>query len=372
MSYSLATLWYERQRYLPGVLAVSFSCLLIALQCGLLLGLFSITSIPIDRSDADVWVGHPEVPSVDLGDPIPANWISYVSAVPQVKHADIYMQGFGYWKKPSGGRELCMVIGSRLEGPDPLGAIDQLTPDLRRQLSEPNAVVVDVGEFSRLGIKKIGDTAEVNAKHVRICGTVRGLKSLAGPYVFCSLETAKLLMHTPPSHVTFILARCYHKEDARAVVEAMKQYPKKFSVFTAADFSFHSRWHWLTKTGAGIALGLAAVLGCLVGAVVTSQTLQAATAASIKEFAVLRALGIPRWRMSMTVMAQSFWIGVAGVAIALPSIYGLAWLASTVTKILLPWQLILTSVAITMAMALLSGLWALRSLRHVEPVTLLR
>ena len=38
MSYSLATLWYERQRYLPGVLAVGFSALLIVLQFGLLKG----------------------------------------------------------------------------------------------------------------------------------------------------------------------------------------------------------------------------------------------------------------------------------------------------------------------------------------------
>ena len=61
MSYSLTTLWYERQRYLPGVLAVGFSALLIALQCGLLLGLFSITSIPIDHTRADVWIGSPAV-----------------------------------------------------------------------------------------------------------------------------------------------------------------------------------------------------------------------------------------------------------------------------------------------------------------------
>ncbi|HEY7424413.1 MAG TPA: hypothetical protein VH682_09315, partial [Gemmataceae bacterium] len=69
-SYSLTTLWYERQRYLPGVLAVAFSALLIALQFGLLLGLFSITSIPIDHTSADVWMGAPRVLSVDLGEPI--------------------------------------------------------------------------------------------------------------------------------------------------------------------------------------------------------------------------------------------------------------------------------------------------------------
>ena len=43
MSYALLTLWFDRQRYLPGVLAVAFSALLIALQCGLLFGLLSVS-----------------------------------------------------------------------------------------------------------------------------------------------------------------------------------------------------------------------------------------------------------------------------------------------------------------------------------------
>ena len=51
--------------------------------------------------------------------------------------------------------------------------------------------------------------------------------------------------------------------------------------------------YWLTMTNAGISAGFTAVLGLLVGAVVTSQTLYAATLASLREFAVLRALGIP-------------------------------------------------------------------------------
>src|ERR1700739_3615266 len=89
MSYSLATLWYERERFLPGVLAVAFSALLIALQCGLLLGLYSITSLPIDQSRADVWVGHPKVLSVDLGKGIPADWLAYVATLPEVLQSEI-------------------------------------------------------------------------------------------------------------------------------------------------------------------------------------------------------------------------------------------------------------------------------------------
>src|ERR1041384_2002590 len=100
MSYSLATLWYERQRYLPGVLAVAFSALLIALQCGLLLGLFSITSIPIDHTNADIWMGAPEVLSVDLGQGIRESAQDYLAAQPEVKYTEVYLQGFAYWSKP--------------------------------------------------------------------------------------------------------------------------------------------------------------------------------------------------------------------------------------------------------------------------------
>ena len=41
-------------------------------------------------------------------------------------------------------------------------------------------------------------------------------------------------------------------------------------------------------------------------------------------------------------------------------------------KVLLPWQLMVMAITLTMTMALLSGLAALRSLRLVEPAILLR
>jgi putative ABC transport system permease protein len=379
MSYALATLWHERQRFLPGVLAVAFSALLIALQCGLLLGLFSITSIPIDNSRADIWITHPKVPSVDLGATIPEAWMSY-AAYPEVEQTEPYMEGFAYWDRPTGGRELCLVIGSRL-GPEALGAIHQLTPEHRAMLSELGNVVVDRGEFDRLGIKKVGESAEVVGRRVTVVGTVTGLSSLAGPYVFCSIDTAKHLLRTIPDHASFLLAKCHNPADAQKVVDRINAYQQmtaydgkfKIEAYTAEAFSFQSRWHWLTKTKAGIALGLAAMLGLAVGMVVTYQTLKAATLASLREYAVLRALGIPRWRMALTVLAQSFWVGVTGVALAMPFIYLLAYLGTEVgAKVLLPWQLMVIAVGVTMAMAMLSGLLALRALRQVEPVTLLR
>jgi putative ABC transport system permease protein len=383
MPYSLSTLWFERQRFLPGVLAVAFSALLIALQCGLLHGLFSITSLPIDNTDADIWVGAPKVDSVDLGRPIPEAFLARVAEQPEIEKSEVYIQGFAYWSRPNGGAELCMVVGGRLDldHPDerPMGMVKELTPEMRCKLQEPGAVICDDSEKKRLDIKKVGDIAEVSGCRVRVVGMVHGLKSIAGPFIFCSVDTARrLLSRQGMNHTYYVLAQLKkdHKNDAQSVVSRLnsdKMNDGKLLAMTSDEFSRRSRWHWLTMTRAGIALGYAAALGLLVGGVVTSQTLYAATAACMREYAVLHALGIPRWRMAASVIAQSFWIGVIGIALAWPAAEGLGRIADWAgAKVLLPWWLLGGSAVVTMLVALLSGLFALRSLRLVEPAMLLR
>lgn len=371
MSYALATLWHDRQRFLPGVLAVAFSALLIVMQFGLLIGLFAITSIPIDQSHADLWVGSPDVLSVDLGQAIPERYLCWVTAQPEVTRCESFLEGFMHWTKPGGGSELCIVVGLSL-GQHPLSDIHGLTPEMRMRLAEPGAIIVDEGDLPRLGIRGIGSRAEITSQQVRVVGLVRGVRSLSGPYVFCSVPTARHLLRMTPDQITYVLASCRQPEDAAAVARRLRVYPT-MSAFPSHEFSLHSRLHWLTKTKAGIALGLAAALGLMVGAVVTSQTLYAATIASLREYAVLRALGIPRWRMALTVLGQSFWVGVSGLVLAVPAIWGLCRAArAAAVPVLLPPELLAGATAVTMVMVLLSGLAALRSLRLVEPAVLLR
>jgi putative ABC transport system permease protein len=375
MNFALATLWHERQRYLPGILAVAFSAVLIALTCGLLLGLLSVTSIPITRTRADVWVGSAGVLSVDIAGVVPTGWTSRVMESPGVTACEEYCEGFSKWKKANGADELCIVIGCRLED-NALGAVNALTPELREKLTEPNSVVIDEAELPRLGLTiGVGETGEILGRKVRVVGLIKGYSSLAGPYVFCSLGTARPMLRLKPDQASYLLAKTRDPAEAPGVASRLREkYGDEMSAFTSSEFTRRSEWHWLTKTKAGIAMGVLSLLGLLVGAVVTGFTLYAATAASIKEYAVLRALGIPRWRMGMAVMNQSFWVGVLGVAVGLPTMYGLARAAEAAGNLrvfLAPW--LLGSVGIiTLAMALMSGLAALRILRQVEPANLLR
>jgi putative ABC transport system permease protein len=372
MPYALVILWYERQRFLPAVMAVAFSALLVALQCGLLLGMVSFASLPVDHAAADVWVGAPGLASVDLGTPIREGHLARLAGQPEVERCEIYLQSFAYWARRDGRIELCMVIGSRLSD-DALGAVRELTPELRARLSEPGTVVIDESDRGRLGVRGVGDVAEITGQRVRVVGMVRGLRGFIGAYVFCSLGTARSLLQIPSGQAAYLLARCRRSADAAAVAARLRAEYPDVSAFTREELSIRSRLHWLVKTKAGIALSYAAALGLLVGGLVTSQTLSAATAASLREHAVLRALGIPLRRLAGLVLTQALVVGVAGAVVALPAVYLLAWVADEMgISVRLPAWLLAATAAVILATALLSSLSSLRLLRRVELISLLR
>lgn len=372
--YSLKILWHGRNRFLPAILAVSFSAVLIAVQFGVLLGTLAVSSRPIDHAPARIWAAIRGTPSIELGHPIPDTWLYRLQVQPEIDNAEPYLYEFTYWHKPAGGAVHCCIIGSRLERGS-LGSVYELTPDMRALLTEPGAVVVDDMELDRLGLKHgIGETAEIMGRKVRVVGLVHGFKGIWGPYVFCSMQTARsVLFQFQPDQAQYFLADCRSAADVPAVAARLRRSYPEMTVLSRDDFSLRTRWYWLTQTRVGVAMGLTAVLALIIGLVITSQTLYAATAASLREYAILRALGLPRWRIGAMVVSQSFWIGLAGVAAALPMTLLLARVAAAIgADILLPPWLLSATIIVTMTIALVSGVLALRSLRLTEPANLLR
>ena len=103
MSYSLTIICREPRRYLPAMRGGGLQRLADhragRAYCS---GALSVLSLPIDHSDADIWVASPEVLSIELGYPIPESWRSRLASVPEVMDTEPYLYGFSYWRKPAG------------------------------------------------------------------------------------------------------------------------------------------------------------------------------------------------------------------------------------------------------------------------------
>ena len=167
MSYALQTLWHERARYASGVLAVTFSAVLIALQCGLLLGLFKITSIPIDNTTADLWVGSTAVPERGSR-----------QADPELVHhagsracpASACPSNTSPTSRTSPSRSAapnCASSSAASSTTARPGPPTVLTKEQRDALTMPYAIIVDESDWKRLELDHDGDKPKINGKEVR-------------------------------------------------------------------------------------------------------------------------------------------------------------------------------------------------------------
>ena len=375
--YSLLMLWRDRRRFLPALLAIALSALLIAVQCGLVMGMVRTTSATIDYSSADVWVLARDAPSLHQTYSFPIEWQARIDRQPEVERSENYMTAMGRWRLPGRGRtELCMLVGTRLDDGS-LGALTVLTPELRAALAEPGTVVIDAWEFPTFGLKGTSyEAGEVNGQPVRLAGTVHGFHGFAFVYIFCSQETLRMLSPQAAEHpelATCLAAHCRDPKDVDLIVARLRHDYPDMGVYSSSELSLKVKKYWLFRSRGGTVLFCTLALSLLVGLAVTSETLYAAVVAQSKEFAVLEALGIHTRHTRRLVLAQSLWLGVGGALVALPCAVALARAALAVnTLVLLTAPIVVLTFALTLGMAILAGLFSLRPLRNIEPAQLLR
>jgi putative ABC transport system permease protein len=376
LPYALKIVLREPGRYLPAALAVTFSAVLVSMQSGMLLGFLRSSARPVERVRADLWVGPKTMPALGFSHPVEEAWYGRVASQPEVAAVEPYLYGITMWHKEDGGLEQCYLVGTRL-GDNAIGALEDLTRAQRASLAELGAVGLYDPDRKLLGLTRgVGSKGEINGSRVEVTAVIEGESKAAGlmPGLVCSLRTARrLLPGLPQEQTTYLIARCHRAEDAEAVARRLETRYPDMAVFTRDEMATRTKTYWLTKTRAGLVLAFSAVLGLLVGAVITSQTFYSATAAAWRELSVLRALGIPGRHVAGMLLTQALAVGLTGVLAAVPLTWGLIEVGIVFNvQAVLPWWLVGTVAAVTLGTAGLAGLAALRSLRLVEPGSLLR
>jgi putative ABC transport system permease protein len=378
MSLARSTLIYEYRKFIPAVMAVAFSGLLVLIQVGLLLGLFSGVSVPVDLSGADLWAGFPDTKSVELARPISIKNEFQIRMHSEVKSVERMYFGVADWRKPDGG-----TVSGYLYAFDSdetrKAFVKILTPELREALKEPGSLIVAEEDLSKLDVK-IGEHGHMNGKRAKIIGVVKGIRGVGGASFLCSSTTFRKLDQNLQNLdlVPWFLIELKNPKRAKTVMNELNQEQQNFGrqmykVWIADELSRKSQLYWLLETGVGIGVGFASLLGLAVGSAITSQTLMSAISSSIREYATLRALGVSFRSLTMIVAEQTFWVGGLGMMTTIVGAFLLGIVAKKMNvAILLPWWLLAATAFLVIVVAFLSGLLALRALKKADPATLLR
>ncbi|MHB8535312.1 MAG: ABC transporter permease [Sulfuricaulis sp.] len=376
VSLARKTLIYEWRRFLPAVLAVGFTGLLQLLQVALVLGIFGSVSVYITGSNADIWVAYPGTQSIDQGRAINPDIEMLLRMDREVAQVDPFVWIDGDWRgtRDTGGVSVFVSgIDPRSQG---LIFAKALPATLRARLAEPGAVIVDRADLDKLGVG-IGGHATINGHRVVVVGVGSGLRALGGVNVVTSLATARRLDGdaSDQGRPTYLVARLRHPARAAAVAERLSGHRGfgPYQVWTAGDFARHSVIYWMFNTGAGTGVLFLAGIVFLVGAVITSQTLAAAVFSSVREYATLNALGVGVRALRSVVLEQALWVGALGL-LGAAVLGGLLLVLARSQDVPMVLNVVtsLVCVLLMMGLAVVSGLAAMRSLRHADPATLLR
>jgi len=236
-------------------------------------------------------------------------------------------------------------------------------------LSVPDSVAVDRTYADRLGVRGIGDAAEMRDRRAEVRAVTNGIRSFTTtPYVFTQLDRARAYTGTPRTKVTYLLVHLKPHADVERVRTQLQSVLTKAEVLTAAEFSSRSRSFWLFGTGAGAALFAGALLAMVVGSVVVAQTLYASTKEHLYEFATLRAIGSSGTYLHTVIIAQALLSAVAGFAIAfLIGLFVVRLTSDSALPVLMTPALTVILFLLTVVMCVISALSSILKVTRMDP-----
>jgi putative ABC transport system permease protein len=369
LTLAFRNLFHDRIRLAVTLVGILFSIVLVAVQLGLYLGASNMITANIDHAKADLWITVFGAKSFEDGGMLLTPRERHQAlATPGVKAVIPLIVRFAEWRKPAGGSTRVVVVGSDAEdgGLEPFNLVKGSWEDIKA----PEAVAVDRTYLNELGIKGIGDTAQIVTGRVRVRALTDGIRSFTqSPYAYTTLNRARALFGDSDG-TTFYLVQLQPGAKVEKVQKDLQARLEGAEVLTQAEFRDRSLKQWLFRTGAGVALIGGALLGSLVGTVIVAQTLYSSTKDHLSEFATLRALGSSAGYIHKVILAQAGISAVVGYALGISIALTILVLSkNTALPMVMTPGLAFWLFTLTVGMCAISALSAIVKVTKIDPAT---
>lgn len=369
LTLAFRNLFHDRVRLAVTLVGILFSIVLVAVQLGLYLGSSNMITENIDRANADLWITVYGAKSFEDGGMLLTPRERHQAlATPGVKAVIPLIVRFAEWRKPEGGSTRVVVVGTDAEdgGLVPFKLVKGTWEDIK----SPEAVAVDQTYLNELGIKGIGDTAQIQTGRIRVRALTDGIRSFTqSPYTYTTVNRARALFGDSDG-TTFYLVQLEPGADVQKVRKDLESRLDGAEVLTKQEFRDRSLKQWLFRTGAGVALIGGALLGSLVGTVIVAQTLYSSTKDHLSEFATLRALGSSSAYIHKVILAQAGLSAVIGYVLGMSIALGVLVLSkNTALPLVMTPGLAFWLFTLTVGMCAISALSAIVKVTKIDPAT---
>lgn len=356
---------HDRTRFAVTVLGIMWAVFLMVFQGSVLAGFLRASSKIIEATDADIWITGRGVQCFEFPVEIERRLVEIAHGVPGVADTSRICTRQVQFRKPDGDHQLVIVVGADSQvGPQfPM-------PHLGGSAAvEPEGLLVDSSNATLLNVSRTPLDVELNNMRAHVIGETAGFSSFLGsPYVFTSYHDGSRYIRLEPDQTMYVLVRLQPGAPAKQVIDGLKARLTNVDIWTREQFARKARWYWVSQTGAGGAILMAAMLGFFVGLAIVSQAIYATTMENIEEFATLKALGASKPFIMRVIVWQSVICGlcgyVLGLAITTPMVKAAV---STVPWVYTPGWLSAAALIPTLGMCVMASILSVRTALAVEP-----
>src|SRR5277367_6169299 len=361
---------HDKTRFFVAVLGITGAVFLMVFQGSILLGFLQAASKIIDTTDADLWITGRGVSCFEFPVSMERRFVEIAHSVPGVAETYRICTSQVGLRKTDGNQQLVVLVGADAR----VGSRFPIPRLAGKGAVEPEAVLVDESNARLLGLAHYPQFVELNDQRATVTGQTSGFGSFLGsPYVFTSYADGARYMHLRPEQTMFILIRVEAGSPVEAVRAALQNRLENVDVWTRNDFSQKARLYWITQTGAGGAILMAALLGFLVGLAIVSQSIYATTMENIEEFATLKAIGASHGFIIRIIILQSLLCGIVGYALGvLVTAPVIRAAATSISWVSMPLWLPAVVFIPAVLMCVLASVLSIRTALSIEPARVFR
>ncbi|PHR56311.1 MAG: hypothetical protein COA43_14225 [Robiginitomaculum sp.] len=321
---------------------------------------------------------------ITLGKSLPETLVQDLNIFSEIETLGLFEEHFSFksLQTPTGRTQLFIFSLDSIDRPLLIPRI--ITSETIAKLKIPGTILLSHANAKRMGVS-IGDTIITfdGLNELKVIGIVYGELGRvdftgSSRFNFISVETAELIQaDARPYSIAdqSLLVKIKEGYDVNATQTRLNAYLKTVGLEAVSSKTYSEiiSTAQILKSKQFQGFLIVGLFSVVISLFIIVQTLQSALLAQKTQFATLRALGVPFWRLSAIAMEQSFWVGIIGAFLSIGIASAIkVQLIDRGIIIYTPLNFILVICFSILMAALIAGVFSIFSIMKAKPVELLR
>jgi putative ABC transport system permease protein len=368
----------DNAKYVALVLGVAFSTVLMSNQATIFSGIMERTANQIsDIREPDLWVMDKRVRYVEETEQLTQTQILRVRGIKGVRWATPLYKGLAMVRSAGGVLQQVHLIG--VDDASLTGLCPQMVMGSKEDLKAPDAIIIDRAGYRFLWpgqAPALGQTIEINDQRAVVAGICEAAPAFTTfPLIFAKYSNAQDYAGTPRKPITFILVSAEPgagQESLARRIEAVTG----LQALSWQEFSRKTIWYYMNHTGFGVNFAVTVALGFIIGAVVVGQMFYIFVFENLRQFGMLKALGIGNAVVLRMILTQALVVGTLGysLGIAVSALFFAVVrnLGMDFRGFYLSWQVMGSTAVAILLIILIASAISVRRLFVVDPAIVFR